>query len=383
MDSPAWLINHSASSLRGFVDAAIKEGTYHYIIFHGIGPSAEWGGQKDGDAFVALLDYLVDKKDLVWSETFTKIYKYAGERDHSHVATEEVSDNGIRVTLTSELDTTPGMFDYPVTLRTYVPLDWKTCTVQQANHSAVYSVEGGVVQYSALPNAGEISILLGGTLVSPSPSHTALPSPPPSPPAPPVLPTRAVEDFNYSSDSELNHAWWILPCGNDTSVSLLPVGSDEGRHGMSYVYASGDKGTSGRVRRNTSLDLSPYKYLSVKFKPSNTSDTITFQFMEAIQSEFWETSFKPNSSARQTIVIPLTKEYFHHPIWFTGSDADGVIDLSNVKLISLSVRSNGAGSVVFDAIEASKEAPLYADFSTPVTAVTPALTETGRCRVAK
>src|SRR5215472_12801765 len=115
VDSPSWLINHSAAELRAFVDAAIKDGNYHYIIFHGIGPKTEWGGQTDGDAFIALLDYLVAKRDLVWSDTFTKIYKYVEERDHSGISTNEVSKNRIRLAVTSDLDTSKGMFDYPIT----------------------------------------------------------------------------------------------------------------------------------------------------------------------------------------------------------------------------------------------------------------------------
>lgn len=382
VDSPAWLTNHSAAELRGFVDAAIKDGNYRYVIFHGIGPNSEWGGQSDGDAFIALLDYLVEKSDLVWSDTFTKIYKYVEEREKSVISTKETSANLIRLALTSSLDTSKGMFDYPVTLRTEVPAEWKTCTVTQGSNFTAYPVKAGVVQYSAAPNAGEISIVPGGTPVLPSVRATTLPPPPPSPPTPLVLPTRMVEDFEYASNAQLNSAWWVLPCGNETTVSLDPVSRSEGKSAMKYSYA-GEKGVSGRLRRNTSLDLSPYRYLSLWVKSSNTTDTITFQFMEAIQSEFWEASFKPSSTDGHTIVIPLTKEYFHHPNWFSGAEADGVIDLSNIKLVSLYVSGNGRGMVVFDHIKASKTAPPSAHLPAPATVATPALTETGRCTPAK
>src|SRR5262249_19499585 len=222
IDTPAWQINHSALELRSFVDAAIKDGNYHYIIFHAIGPKAEWGGQTDGDAFISLLDYLVEKRDVVWSETFTKIYKYVEERDRSKIQTEETSARQVRLRLASELDTSAGMFDYPLTLRTEVRADWKTCTVRQGNHSVAYSVNVGVVQYSAMPNAEDISIVSGGTPVSASADWQSLAPPPPSPPAPPVPLTRMIDDFNYQSDVELNSAWWFLPCGNQTKISLIP-----------------------------------------------------------------------------------------------------------------------------------------------------------------
>jgi hypothetical protein len=380
IESPAWLINHSSAELRGFVDAAIKDGGYHYIVFHGIGPNAEWGGQTDGDAFTSLLDYLVEKRDLVWSDTFTKIYKYVEERDQSTIETKEVSASRVRLALTSNLDTSAGMFDYPVTLQTDVPAEWKTCTVTQGTHSSVYPVNAGTVQYSAFPNAGDIQIVPGGTLVPPKAGKSIPAPPPPSPPAPPILPARAIEDFDYLSNHELNSAWSSVPCGNETRVSLDRSAESGFKHAMNYFYVAGNKDISGRLRRNTSLDLSPYRYISLRFKPSNPDDAITFQFMEAIQSEFWEASFKPNDAAEQTVVIPLTKEYFHHPAWFSGPDADGAIDLSNIKLLSLFVSGNKGGRVVFDGIKASHAKPPSGILASPMTMVTPQLTETGRCK---
>ena len=101
--------------------------------------------------------------------------------------------------------------------------------------------------------------------------------------------------------------------------------------------------------------------------------------MEAIQSEFWEASFTPTSTEDQTIVIPLNKDYFHHPSWFSGPEADGVIDLSNIKLVSLYVSGNGGATVVFGPITASKTAPPSAHPPLTAAAATPAITETGRC----
>lgn len=349
VDSPAWQINHSAADLRGFVHAAIREGSYHYIIFHGIGPKAEWGGQTDGEAFISLLDYLVEKKDIVWSDTFTKIYKYVQEREHSRTSVIENSRNRIRLALTSSLDTSHGMFDYPVTLETDVPVEWKTCTVRQGNSSAAYAVKEGVVRYSALPNGGDITIIPAGSPL-PKEAREGSPGLPPSPPEPSVLAMKTIDDFTYANSAELNSQWWPLPCGNDSRISFERVA--EGRHRMNYVYAAGDKPVSGRLRRNTSLDLSQYHYISLQFRPSNTNDAITFQFMEAFQSEFWEFSFLPRTTDAQTVVIPLTTAYFHHPQWFKGADADGVLDLSNIKLVSLFISSNQGGTIWFERIDA-------------------------------
>ena len=380
IDSPAWLINHSAAELRGFVDAAIKDGNYHYIIFHGIGPKAEWGGQTDGDAFISLLDYLVAKREVVWSDTATKIYKYVQERDHSTISTKENSGTRIRLSITTDLDTSKGMFDYPITLKTEVPSGWKTCTVRQAGRSAVYPVREGVVEYSALPNSADITITPGGTLVPATAGPSPMAAAPPAPPDPPVPEIRVIDDFDHASDAELNSAWWPLACGNNTQISR---GLTASKHGMKYVYRACNTGTSGLLRRNTSLDLGPYRFLLLKFKPSNTSDSITIQFMEALQSEFWESSFLPVSTESQTVAIPLTREFFHHPTWFKGADADGVIDLRNIKLMSLLVGGNKEEKIVFERIAATTVAPVDARIPAAVSSDTPALSETGRCMASR
>src|SRR5215471_798375 len=382
VDHPTWLINHSAAELRSYVDAAIQDGGYHTLIFHGIGRNAEWGGQTDGDAFVALLDYLVEKKDIVWSDTFTRVYKYVEERDHSSVSLKETSGNKIRVVLSSSLDASQGMYDLPVTLRTEVPLDWKTCTVTQGSKSAAYSVESGVVQFPAVPNAGDIILVPGGNPSPPARTEKLQPFPP-SPRAPSELPTRFIENFPYANDSQLNSAWWPIPCGNETKISLGPLTDSKNGHTMTFTHSAGNRDISGRLRRNTSLDLSPYGYLSMWVKPSNTRDLITFQFIEAIQSEFWEASFTLETTDGQTIIVPLTKEYFHHPRWFNGAEADNAIDLSNIKLVSVYVSGNEAGTVLFRDIKGLKTVPPSAAIPAAATAATPALTETGRCVGAK
>jgi hypothetical protein len=61
------------------VDTALREGSWHLVAFHGIGPNCEWGGPVDGDAFIALLDYLVEKQDQVWTRTHTEVHKYDNE----------------------------------------------------------------------------------------------------------------------------------------------------------------------------------------------------------------------------------------------------------------------------------------------------------------
>jgi hypothetical protein len=61
------------------MNAAIQEGSWHTTAFHGIGPQCEWGGPVSAQAFIALLDRLVQARKQVWAGTFTEVYKYQQE----------------------------------------------------------------------------------------------------------------------------------------------------------------------------------------------------------------------------------------------------------------------------------------------------------------
>jgi beta-galactosidase len=154
IEDPTWETNPSADTLRGFVDAAIREGSWHHLAFHGIGPKCEWGGPVDGDAFIALLDYLVEQGDRVWTGTHTEVHMYDQERGAAAVTVLGVSERQIRLALRST--TNPKLYDYPLTLRTRVPDDWESVRVTQGERSADYPVVSGSVQFGAVPGSTDI-----------------------------------------------------------------------------------------------------------------------------------------------------------------------------------------------------------------------------------
>jgi peptidoglycan/xylan/chitin deacetylase (PgdA/CDA1 family) len=119
IEDPTWEINPSADTFRGYVDTAIGEGSWHLVGFHGIGPGAEWGGPVSRDAFIALLDYLVEKREQVWCGTHTEVHKYDQERSNTKVHALEASEAQIRLELISTKDAR--LYDYPLTLQTGLP----------------------------------------------------------------------------------------------------------------------------------------------------------------------------------------------------------------------------------------------------------------------
>ncbi len=151
-----WEINPSPALLKSFIDTAIQEGSWHLVGFHGIGPNCEWGGPVDGDAFIAMLDYLVEKRDQVWAGSHTEVHKYVQERSQAKVNLQQVTKQSICLTLTSNKD--PHLYDFPLTLRTIVLSGWERVQVSQDGTTSLIEVMAGVAQYNALPNHGDISI---------------------------------------------------------------------------------------------------------------------------------------------------------------------------------------------------------------------------------
>lgn len=155
-EDPTWQNNPSTDTLKGYVDSAIQEGSWHLVAFHGIGPDCEWGGPVDGGAFIALLDYLVEKSDLVWTGTHIEVHKYDQERSSASVSIQDRSSDHITLTLSSLKD--PRLYDYPLTLRTKVPEGWSRVFIKQKEASTEHPVLSGVVQYDIVPGKGEVRI---------------------------------------------------------------------------------------------------------------------------------------------------------------------------------------------------------------------------------
>ncbi len=156
-EDPTWEVNPNAETLRGYVDAAVREGTWHHVAFHGIGPNCEWGGPVAGDAFIALLNYLTEKRDQVWTGTHTEVHKYDQEYRTAAVTILEVSSLEIRLRLTSTMPTY--LYNYPLTLRTKVPDSWGSVYVSQNHKSSERRALSGIIQFDAVPGEGDIKIL--------------------------------------------------------------------------------------------------------------------------------------------------------------------------------------------------------------------------------
>lgn len=156
IEDPTWEVNPDLALLKRYVDATIEEGSWHLVGFHGIGPACEWGGPVDGAAFTGFLDYLVEKRDVVWVGTHTEVHKYKQERKSAAVTLREITGQEIRLELISGAD--PRLYDYPLTLRTMVGPGWERALVRQGSAANPVQVISEVAQYDCYPNSGEIRL---------------------------------------------------------------------------------------------------------------------------------------------------------------------------------------------------------------------------------
>ncbi|MCE5248598.1 hypothetical protein LLG96_00110 [bacterium] len=145
----------NADSLIAHARRAIEEGTWTAMYTHGTGPYLEWLGFEPSH-FEAFLDYLASVKDKLWTGTYGDVHKYEQERISARVAVIEASNSLIRLELASDAD--PDRYDFPLTLLTEVPKNWKFCHVNQGDLESIVPVTAGMAQYGAVPGRGEIRL---------------------------------------------------------------------------------------------------------------------------------------------------------------------------------------------------------------------------------
>lgn len=125
------------------------------LIFHGV-EGIGWE-PKSSQEFKAYFSYLKEKESHLWIAPFRDVTKYLRERMNSTVSVQK-DDKTITVSLKHTLDSS--VYNYPLTLVTFVPSTWREIVVSQGNRkkviTAISTPDGNTVTYQAIPNDGEI-----------------------------------------------------------------------------------------------------------------------------------------------------------------------------------------------------------------------------------
>jgi hypothetical protein len=97
-------------------------------------------------------------EDNLWVATFGDVARYMRERMDASVSS-ELKRGEILVDVGHSLDA--GQYDLPLTLKTYVPTEWKEVQVEQEGRQKIQPLTdslGSYVLYRAIPGGGRIRI---------------------------------------------------------------------------------------------------------------------------------------------------------------------------------------------------------------------------------
>jgi peptidoglycan/xylan/chitin deacetylase (PgdA/CDA1 family) len=144
--------------MKSWVDSLVTHNNAWLVLtFHGV-DGIGWEA-KPHEELREYFTYMKEHEDNLWIAPFRDATKYMREK----MAAKVKSTNGndvIKVELEHSLDKT--LYDFPLTLKTYVPEDWTTCKIKQGENeievAAAADKTGKFLLYDALPNKAEIII---------------------------------------------------------------------------------------------------------------------------------------------------------------------------------------------------------------------------------
>jgi len=144
--------------MKSWVDTTLAhDKIWLVLVFHGV----------DGLGYEALphelldtyFQYIKKHEDSLWIANFSDVAKYMRERMHASVNTDKKNDC-IIVHLQHSLDVKT--YDVPLTLKTYIPEEWKKVEVMQGSDKQQLQIQkdnkGNYILYNVNPNKGTIEL---------------------------------------------------------------------------------------------------------------------------------------------------------------------------------------------------------------------------------
>lgn len=144
--------------MKSWVDTLVaRDNVWLVLTFHGV-DGIGWEA-KPHEELKDYFAYMKEHEDKLWIVPFRDATKYMRERMAANTAAEK-KDDQIIVKIGHSLD--KDLYNYPLTLKTYLPRDWKEVKVSQGNNDIEATVatddRGTFVMYDAIPNADNVTI---------------------------------------------------------------------------------------------------------------------------------------------------------------------------------------------------------------------------------
>lgn len=136
--------------MKSWVDTCMAhDNIWLVLVFHGIN-GVGWEPKTDTE-LETYFNYMKKNEHALWIATFADVTKYIRERKSTAVS-QEMSGDTIKVQLNSDLD--PSIYNVPLTLKTYVPKQWKSVNVAGINQKirSLQDEKGSFILYDVNPN---------------------------------------------------------------------------------------------------------------------------------------------------------------------------------------------------------------------------------------
>jgi len=144
--------------MKSWVDTlVVRDNVWLVLTFHGV-DGIGWEA-KPHEELQEYFAYMKEHEDKLWIAPFRDVTRYMRERMAAKLGSRQ-QDGGIVVSVEHTLD--EDLYDYPLTLKTYVPGHWNEVSIKQGESESqlsAFSDEGGkFVLYEARPGPDEIII---------------------------------------------------------------------------------------------------------------------------------------------------------------------------------------------------------------------------------
>jgi hypothetical protein len=149
------------TQMKAWVDTVLHhDNNWLVLVFHGI-ENLGWEPKTRGE-LVEYFSYMKTNEKDLWIATFRDVTKYLRERKATQIQS-TVKSGEIRLTQSSDLD--PEVYTVPLTLKTYLPKDWKAVQITQGSAQISPQIQsdekGNFVVYNISAKSREVQLKKG------------------------------------------------------------------------------------------------------------------------------------------------------------------------------------------------------------------------------
>ncbi len=139
------LTRHSFEDMKSWIDTTLDhDNIWLVLVIHGV-ENLGWEPKTEGE-LKEYFSFMKSTENDLWIETFRDVTKYIRARQNTQVKSTLV-DNEITISLQTDLD--PEVYSIPLTIKTYIPEEWKQA--RNSNQENLEIKEDSNGRYVLLP----------------------------------------------------------------------------------------------------------------------------------------------------------------------------------------------------------------------------------------